>query len=980
MKFIGNQRAIVFAAIVAAFFIVWSGANWRSQAQNTQLPQPRGYVNDFADVIDASTKQRLETILANLRQRAGIEFYVALVKSVGAKDLYDYSLRVANEWNLGAKIQRKGLLLVIATDNGKFFTQFSGGVQADLPDGLIGEMGRRMSPKIESAGYSQGLLTGIEAFVNILGERNNFTFESLDQQPAENLIAQTRPRVVASAAPPPTETPSPQPSETASPQPTAVPTQTPAPSETPVAQPTPSAAPTAPVLEPPQPSPSAAPTAQPPETPLAATPSPNESPQPTESPAAEVKTPSPAESPAAQPSPSVASEPTEATARLTKSPNNSRRTPADVPANPEDELEEVELTLTLPADKRIDALKAFVAAHPKSVAVPRANELIVAAHATLGDQKLQANDVSGGLEQFRLAISEAPPDMPDRLFTEVIARIPLNLFLRGQRDAALEAAHQAEALSKLNPKRLLAVAQFYLAIEDAGEAGRLAELATQAAPDSAAAHYALGAARHIALRLDDAESEYARAVALDPKLAAARGALADLKRAAGKSEEALALYRELLQVDPKNNSARAGLVLSLLEAGKKEEAERELNSALEDKDQARNLPLLVGVAYWFLAHDNAERGLDLAEKAAAIEPRYTWGQIARSRALTANRNPLEAERGLRFARQFGQFPTLDYELATVLATIGLYDEASAELARSFSLKDGQIETNLAGRNAARAASFTELLAPERRAAIFQSAPADTDWNAKMMKGLLAFTLAMELPEGRSPKEDDVLAAAQDFIAGDDGMRTYRQLYVAGKLLKKGIALQSVVELMDKATTGVEAALSVPAATVAVQPEELSDIRARALAQGGTPDIPEAPRSALSGLLRGRIEDTAGVALFNLDQFGEATARLRRAISVLPQGTPLWRTAMWHLGAALEASGKSDQALLYYIKSYVAGAPDPARRSVIENVYKKVNGTLDGLDDKIGPIAVTTTATPAPTPEASPAPTPAATPGPSLPRI
>jgi hypothetical protein len=184
-------------------------------------------------------------------------------------------------------------------------------------------------------------------------------------------------------------------------------------------------------------------------------------------------------------------------------------------------------------------------------------------------------------------------------------------------------------------------------------------------------------------------------------------------------------------------------------------------------------------------------------------------------------------------------------------------------------------------------------------------------------------------------------------------------------LKKGIALQSVVELMDKATTGVEAALSVPAATIAAQAEELGDVRARALAQGGTPDIPDAPRSALSGLLRGRIEDTAGVALFNLDQSGEAAARLRLAVSVLPPGTPLWRSAVWHLGSALEANGKNDQALLYYIKSYVAGAPDAARRSVIENVYKKVNGTLDGLDEKIGPVAVTTTATPAPSPSPTP---------------
>ncbi len=165
--------------------------------------------------------------------------------------------------------------------------------------------------------------------------------------------------------------------------------------------------------------------------------------------------------------------------------------------------------------------------------------------------------------------------------------------------------------------------------------------------------------------------------------------------------------------------------------------------------------------------------------------------------------------------------------------------------------------------------------------------------------------------------------------------------------------------MDQATSGVEAALSVPVATLAVQPDEYSDLRARALAQGGTPRIPDAPRDALSGLLRGRIEDLAGVAFFKLEKPTEAAARLRRAVSAAPEGTPLWRSAMWHLGGALEAEGKNDQALVYYIKSYVTGVPDPARRSVIENVYKKVNGSLDGLDDKIGPGFATATATPSP---------------------
>src|SRR6267143_3912038 len=187
----------------------------------------------------------------------------------------------------------------------------------------------------------------------------------------------------------------------------------------------------------------------------------------------------------------------------------------------------------------------------------------------------------------------------------------------------------------------------------------------------------------------------------------------------------------------------------------------------------RNLPLLVGTAYWFVAHNDAARGLDLAQKAVEIEPRYSWAQIALARALLADRHPLEAERALRFARQYSHFPTLDYELANVLASIGLYDEAAQELARSFTFKDGQIETRLAGRSTARAASFTELLAPERRAAIFQAGVADTESNAKMLKALLAFTAAL----GRSKiSDDEALAIAQDFIAGEDGMRTFRLVY------------------------------------------------------------------------------------------------------------------------------------------------------------------------------------------------------------
>lgn len=938
MKLIRNPRAIIVAPVLIAILTSWSLLLTTGLAQE-KLPAPTGHINDFAAVLDPAGKQRLETVLASLKERTNLDFVIAIVKTAGSADLYDASLRLASEWNIGTRTSpRKSLLLLISADNGRFFAQFSRSAQTALPDGLVGEMGRQMRPKLEAGDFNSGLLIGIQSFTNGLGELNNFTFAQLDPQGGETLVAKSRPRTVEATATP-ADTPVPRPTETPSPEATPTPTPdapaTPSPTESPTADVTPTATPTPAATE--TPSPEVSPSE-----------SPAPTPEPSETPA--VTTPSPETSPVASP-----------TVRVARNAARPGRSPA-TRANPEDEKEEVELTLTKPVGERIELLKAFIASHPKSVAVPRAYELISAARAILGDQKLQAGEITAGLELFRLAMSEVPADMTDRFFAEVIARIPMNLFLRAQRDAAYQTARRAEVMAKLNPNRLLALAQFYLSIEDATEANRLAELSVQNAPDMAAAHQALAAARHIALRLDDAEAEYARALALDPKSTAAKLALADLKRSSGNSEAALTLYREVLEADAKSTIARAGVVLSLLELGRKTEAEQELTAALQNPEKARNLPIFVGAAYWFTAHNDVVRGLEMAQQAVAIEPRYSWAQIGFARALVADRRPLEAERVLRYARQYGRFPTLDYELASVLAAVGLYDEAATELLKSFSLKDGQLETKLAGRITTRAASFDELLAPERRAAIYQKQSADSDANAKMMRGLLLFNAALNPSSGRASREDDLLAAGQEFIGGSDPMRTYRQIYVATKLMRKGVAFSSVLDLMDSAMTGVEAALNVPAATVAVQPEELSDMRARALAQGQIPSIPNAPRLALSGLLRGRIEDLAGLALFNMDKPVEAVTRLRLAVSVAPPTTPLGRSATWHLGSALEAAGKNDQALLYYIKAYLAGEPDPVRRSVIENVYKKVNGTLDGLDDKIGPGF---SASPSPTPTRPP---------------
>ena len=62
-----NQRTIIFAVILAVISLFWFGANPGAHAQG-RLPKPSGHVNDFAEVLDAATKQRLEKVLENLKE------------------------------------------------------------------------------------------------------------------------------------------------------------------------------------------------------------------------------------------------------------------------------------------------------------------------------------------------------------------------------------------------------------------------------------------------------------------------------------------------------------------------------------------------------------------------------------------------------------------------------------------------------------------------------------------------------------------------------------------------------------------------------------------------------------------------------------------------------------------------------------------------------------------------------------------------
>lgn len=659
-----------------------------------------------------------------------------------------------------------------------------------------------------------------------------------------------------------------------------------------------------------------------------------------------------------------------------KKPTPSRSTAAKpkVAATPKpkiDEKAEWEKALaTADAYDRIGEIKKYLAAFPKTKRQAEALETILKLRADIGTERLLAGDLDNAAKLFKAGAAEAPKPVADQLFNDTLVKFPANLFFRGKQDEAIDIAKTIEERVDTNPTQLITIANFYLSVENGEEAKRVAENIIKIAPASAVAYQTLALANRMQFKLEDSAAAYAKALELDPESLIARHGLAEMKRSLGKSVEAVTLYQEILAKDAANAPAKTGLILSLFDAGKRADAETELKASLDAN--AGNVILLAGLAYWYAANSIGDKAVEYGQKAVASDPRYIWSHIAMARGFLLLDKPLDAERTLMAARKHGNFPTLEYEIATMRASAGLYREAADSLDRMFVMKDGQVATDLGLRVPVQADTFIKLIEDERRASIFAPTSADTLENSTRLRALFEFTNAVNASDA-----DAAGKYADAFVGGGDRMRTHRQLFVASHLVAKKLAPAKVLELTKSAVTGVDAGLDVKHATVAVLADEIYQPRSLAAARNEYVQAADLPRATLLAIVRGRIEELSGAAFSQMDNRDESIVRFKRAIGVLPAESAWWRSTMWRLAGVYEAAGNNAEALDTYYKSYRAGTPDPIKYAVIESLFKRVNGNTDGLELKIGanPLkavsgqAVAQVPTPEPTPLPTPEPSP-----------
>jgi len=139
-------------------------------------PQPVGYVNDFASVIDAESAAKMEDLIARLRAATGAEVAVVTLRSIGEQDPAEVALAIGRKWKVGGKAEigdpRRNagiVILLVPRQNGRPGTgqirvEVGQGLEGIIPDAAAGRIRREvMGPDLEREAYGPALLKGVQA-------------------------------------------------------------------------------------------------------------------------------------------------------------------------------------------------------------------------------------------------------------------------------------------------------------------------------------------------------------------------------------------------------------------------------------------------------------------------------------------------------------------------------------------------------------------------------------------------------------------------------------------------------------------------------------------------------------------------------------------------------------------------------------------------------------------------------------------------
>lgn len=157
-----KQRVLPwFFLLIICFFLITPLA----QAK-LSLPQPRGFVNDFAALLSPQTVALLEKRLKEYERQTTNEVVVVTVSDLQGTTIEDFAVRLFEKWGIGKKGKDNGILLLIAKQERKVRIEVGYGLEPILTDlEAYGIIVNNITPKFRLGDFDSGVVEGVNQIV-----------------------------------------------------------------------------------------------------------------------------------------------------------------------------------------------------------------------------------------------------------------------------------------------------------------------------------------------------------------------------------------------------------------------------------------------------------------------------------------------------------------------------------------------------------------------------------------------------------------------------------------------------------------------------------------------------------------------------------------------------------------------------------------------------------------------------------------------
>jgi uncharacterized protein len=132
-----------------------------------RVPELTGPVVDQAGMLRSSTRDALENLLRQVRERGGSQIQVAILPDLGGLAIEDASIKITDAWKLGGAKEDNGVLLLIAAGEHKVRIEVGQGLEGVLPDAIASRIVRDVIvPYMRQGKPDQAVLQGVLAILH----------------------------------------------------------------------------------------------------------------------------------------------------------------------------------------------------------------------------------------------------------------------------------------------------------------------------------------------------------------------------------------------------------------------------------------------------------------------------------------------------------------------------------------------------------------------------------------------------------------------------------------------------------------------------------------------------------------------------------------------------------------------------------------------------------------------------------------------